>query len=616
MYKQIKKGGALLKRIDLHQIKTGSPEKMGATVYHNGINFAMEIPMNQDAFLLVYDKKTGELLQEIPFAGNSRIGSIGTMFIEGMKSSRYDYAYRIGNEVVLDPYANSIRNGRCGLEEHAAVYYSDFESPWIPYEDMVLYKMHVRGFSKMAGSDIKKKGTFRGVEEAIPYLLELGINAVEFMPMYHWIEDLKDKENPLKKIPVVNGEPLKNYWGYAPQNYYFAPKAEFASTKDPVKECKQMISALHDAGIECIMEIYFPRNIKESFALEVLAHWKLNYGIDGFHLHGQGVPVQAIIDAPLLKRTKLLFEKVDESMLKNQKNSVYRNIAEYNDAFMDCGRKLLKGDEGHISDFAYQIRKNFAEYGTINYMANVNGFTMMDMVSYSTKHNEANGENNKDGGETTSIWNWGEEGPSRKKEVNALRKKQIKNAMLYTLLSQGTPLIYQGDEFGNSQNGNNNAYAMDNEIGWVNWKVSSFGRELQNFVKTAIAFRKEHPVLHMKKPVSMTDYKGVRYPDLSYHDHRPWYPGFEKYCRSIAAMYCGKYASNEQGQEDDFIYIAYNAFWKPCDFALPRLPEGLSWSVALSTDVGFVNENKEKKYIPIYNKIAVPARSVVVLIGK
>lgn len=617
MYKQIRKGGALLKKIDLHQIKTGYPDKMGATVYQNGINFATEIPMDQDGFLLIYDKKKGELLQEIPFAGNSRVGEIGTMFIEGMKSSRYEYAYRIGEEVVLDPYAIAINDGRCALPAlDMETCTSDFELPWIPFEELIMYKIHVKGFTKLAGSSVKKKGTFRGLEESIPYLLDLGINAVEFMPMYHWMEDLRDKENPLKRVPVVNGEELKNYWGYAPTNYYFAPKAEFASTKDPVKECKQMIDALHDAGMECIMEVYFPEGTKESFVLEVLSHWKLNYGVDGFHLQGNGVPKKTIAAYPILKKTKLFFDKVEESWVQGKKGPVYRNIAEYNDAFMNCARKLLKGDEGQISDFAYQIRKNYDRQGTVNYMANVNGFTMMDMVSYSMKHNEANGEENKDGGAAGDIWNWGEEGPSRKKHVNGLRKKQLKNAMLYTLLSQGTPLIYQGDEFGNSQNGNNNAYAMDNEIGWVNWKTSAIGKELHEFVKEAIAFRKEHPILHMEKPMRMADYKGVRYPDLSYHDHRPWYPGFEKYCRSIACMYCGKFAVDEQKNTDDFIYIAYNSYWKPCDFALPKLPEGMNWQMEICTDEAGAHTYPAGEPLPIQNKIEVPARSVVVLIGK
>lgn len=606
-----------MKRIELYQIKTGYPEKMGATVYQNGINFATEIPMDQDAFLLVYDKKTGDLLQEIPFAGNSRIGEVGTMFIEGMKSSHYEYAYRKKDSVVIDPYATAIRDGRCALPDlNEEIYSSDFDMPWIPFEEMILYKIHVRGFTKAAGSFVKKKGTFRGVEEAIPYLQELGINAVEFMPMYHWMDDLTDKNNLMKRVPVVNGEPLKNYWGYAPVNYYFAPKAEYAATKNPVKECTEMIDALHEAGIECIMEIYFPEGTKESFALEVLKHWKLRYGVDGFHLQGNGVPVQAILSYPLLKRTKLFFDKVEESYLSGKKVSVFRNVAEYNDAFMDCGRKLLKGDEGQISHFAYQIRKNYDKYGTVNYMANVNGFTMMDMVSYSQKHNEANGEQNKDGGEAGPIWNWGEEGPSRKKEINLLRKKQLKNAMLYTLLSQGTPLIYQGDEFGNSQYGNNNAYAMDNEIGWVNWKTSSIGKDLQEFVKTAIAFRKAHPILHMTKPMRMADYKGVRYPDISYHDHRPWYPGFEKYCRSIACMYCGKFAVNERNQTDDFIYVAYNSYWKPCDFALPKLPEGMNWIMAICTDEDGADKYPAGESLPIQNKMSVPPRSVIVLIGK
>lgn len=606
-----------MKKIELDQIKTGYPEKLGVTAYHNGINFATEIPMGQDAFLLVYDKKTGGLLQEIPFAGNSRIGNVGSMFIEGMKSSRYAYAYRKGETVVLDPYAIAIQDGRCVLPSiDRDVWMSDYELPWIPFEELIIYKLHVRGFTKAAGSFVKKKGTFQGVEEAIPYLQELGINAVEFMPMYHWMEDLTDKKNPMKRVPVVDGMPLKNYWGYAPENYYFAPKEEFAATKDPIKECTSMIDALHDAGIECIMELYFPEGSSQQFVLEVLTYWKLYYGVDGFHLQGNGVPKEAVITYPLLQRTKLFFDKLEEDLIAKIGKDGYRNVAEYNNSFMDCGRKLLKGDEGQISDFAFQIRKNYETYGTVNYMANVNGFTMMDMVSYSRKHNESNGEQNKDGGEAGPIWNWGEEGPSRKKDIQNLRKKLLKNAMLYTLLSQGIPLIYQGDEFANSQGGNNNTYAMDNEIGWVNWKITSLGKDLQEFVKTAVAFRKAHPILHMEKPMRMADYKGVRYPDISYHDHRPWYPGFEKYCRSIACMYCGKFAVNEQNKTDDFIYIAYNSFWKSCDFALPKLPEGLTWTMAICTDETGADKYPVGESLAIQNKIEVPPRSVIVLLGK
>ena len=606
-----------MKAIDLHQIKTGYPDKLGVTVYDNGINFAVEIPMNRDGALLLYNKKNGALVQEIPFAENARVGDVGTMFIEGMKSSAYEYAYRIADEIVMDPYAVSICEDHCGLPaQDKEIYASDNDQPWIPFEEMIIYKMHVRGFTKQAGSGVRKKGTFRGVEESIPYLLELGVNAVEFMPMYHWTESLYDKAEPLKKIPVVDGRELQNYWGYAPVNYYFAPKAEFAATKDAVEECHQMIRALHEAGIECIMEIYFPKGTKESFVFEVLSYWKLTYGVDGFHLLGKGVPGAALVSHPLFKKTKLFFEKIEEEWVKGKKAVVYRNLAEYNDRFMNCGRKLLKGDEGQISEFAYLIRKNYEGYGTVNYMGNVNGFTMMDMVSYSTKHNEANGENNKDGNGAGDIWNWGEEGPSRKKEVNTLRKKQLKNAMLYTLLSQGTPLIYQGDEFGNSQFGNNNAYAMDNEIGWVNWKLSPIGKDLKAFVQEMIAFRKEHPILHTEKPLTMSDYKGYRYPDLSYHDHRPWYPGFERYCRSIACMYCGKYAKKDNGEADEFIYAAYNSYWKACDFALPRLPEGMNWEVAICTDDGMLKEYPKGTILPTQNIMQVSARTVVVLIGK
>lgn len=602
-----------MKTIDLRQIKTGSPQKLGVTVYENGINFAVEVSMDKDAFLGLYDKKHGELLQEIPFAGNSRIGDVASMFIEDMDPSRYEYAYKIEDEVVLDPYAVLINGNRCGFAKmEEEILCSDYECPWIPMEELILYKLHVRGFTKMADASIKKKGTFRGIEEAIPYFKELGINGIEFMPMYHWMDDLSVKEKRSRYTDIKKENNLKNYWGYGPVNYYFAPKAEFAATKDPIKECKEMIEKLHESGIECIMEIYFPAGIKPSFVLEVLYYWKLTYGVDGFHLIGDGVPAAAVRESPVLKKTKLFFERIDGEQIYGKDTPVYRNVAEYNDDFLNCGRRLLKGDEGQIFDFMYQVRKNYEKTGTVNYMANTNGFTLMDAVSYSCKHNEANGEDNRDGVSCEGIWNWGEEGPTRKKTINMLRKKLLKNAMLYTLLSQGTPLIYQGDESGNSQNGNNNAYAMDNEIGWVNWKISSMGKELLEFTKEAISFRKLHPVLHMEKPLRMTDYKMVRYPDLSYHDEKAWYPSLGDASRCIGMMYCGLYASNEKEEQDDFIYVAYNAYWKPVDLALPRLPEGKCWNVAICTEEADIFSEEAL----LSNRIQVPERTVIVLTGK
>ena len=601
-----------MKQIEIHQIKVGNPEKLGVSIFAQGTNFAVEVEADQEASLLLYEKK-GEGMQEIPFPENSRIGHVASLFIEKLDCRKYEYAYRIGEDVVMDPYAVSIVQERCGFDTYLYEP-SERKENQISFEEMILYKLHVRGFSKAAGGFIKKKGTFRGVAEAIPYFKELGVNALEIMPMYEWSDSLHSQENitfsPLKE----DGTELKNYWGYAPVNYYFAPKASYA-VKDPVAECHQMIDSLHEAGMECIMEIYFPKGTNPSLAVDALVYWKLHYDVDGFHLIGEGVPVEAIVRSPILKMTKLFFERVDEGWIYGNKKVIKKNIAEYNKDFMSCGRRLLKGDDSQISNFVYQNRKNPDKHGVVNYMANADGFTLYDMVSYDRKHNEANGEDNKDGAEANDVWNCGAEGPVRKPAIKALRLKQMKNAMLYTLLAQGTPLIYQGDEMGNSQDGNNNAYAMDNPIGWVNWKLNAQNKVFREFVKEAIAFRKAHPILHQEKALRMTDYKAYGYPDLSYHDERAWYTDLKSSSRNIGCMYCGKYAKKSDGTVDDFIYVAYNAYWEKKEFALPKLPKNMEWKVAIQTE-----EEKETGLavgaaIPDQKTLEITPRTVVVLVA-
>lgn len=579
-----------MKQIEAGQIRIGSPEKIGVTYFADGVNFAVQASADQDVSLILFEKR-GDGVQEIPFPDECRIGDVASMYIEKFSPKKYEYAYRIGKKLALDPYAVAIIANRCGfeVEEISGLVR---EGSWSSLEDMIIYKLHVRGFSKLAGKHIKKKGTFRGVVEMIPYLQELGINAIEFMPMYEWADT------------------RENYWGYAPVNYYFAPKTAYSSTKNAMTECSQMIHALHDAGIECIMEFYFPSGTNPSLALDALKFWKLRYGVDGFHVIGEGAPVELIAQCPLFGKTKLFFDRVDDQWTNSSKEPAYKHIAEYNMDFMSCGRHFLKSDAWQVRDFMYQIRKNSNKHGVVKYMANNNGFTLDDVVSYTYKHNKANGEDNHDGLPADDCWSCGEEGPSRRDYVLALRCKQKKNAMLYTLLAQGTPLIYQGDESGNSQKGNNNAYAMDNEIGWVNWKLSEEDEAFLSFVKEAIAFRKNHPILHQKKALRMTDYQGWGYPDLSYHNESAWVPEINDTTRSIGCMYCGNYA------EDEFIYVAYNAHWEKREFALPKLPSGLNWQVAIQTEVSNETGLCTGDILPDQKVLELTPRTVMVLLGK
>ncbi|MEE1197207.1 MAG: alpha-amylase family glycosyl hydrolase [Lachnospiraceae bacterium] len=605
-----------MKQIIKPQIKKGNPEWMGAVACAKGVNFTVDIAGAKEVSLLIYEKKGEEPVLEIPITEAFCVGEVGSVFLEGFSARGYEYAYRVDDVIKADPYARMITGKRCTVvPDRSSQICASNSQPWIPFEELILYKLHVKGFTKLA--KVRKKGTFAGVESRIPYLKELGINAVEIMPMYEWNDSLR----PVSKMPAIYAclEPeneKKNYWGYAQENYYFAPKASYAATSDPVKECAQMIAALHEAGIECIMEIYFPYGTNPTLAFDALRYWKMNYGVDGFHLIGDGIPVEAIVRHPLFKRTKLFFDRVDDQWIYGKNVPAYRNIAEYNNDFMNCARHLLKGDDSQIGNFVYQSRKNPEKHGAVNYMANANGFTLMDMLSYNEKHNEENGEENQDGMPADDVWNCGAEGPSRKAGVRALRRKQLKNAILYVLLAQGIPLIYQGDEWGNSQEGNNNAYACDNEIGWVNWKKNPYSEELLAFVKEAIAFRKAHPILRMDKEMRLMDYHAYGYPDLSYHDERAWYTQFERTNRYVGAMYCGMYTSTKEEEQDDFIYVAYNAYWEPHEFALPKLPGGMKWQIAIHTEEMDAEKYPVGEPLPKQRNIDVPARSVVVLLGK
>ncbi len=267
----------------------------------------------------------------------------------------------------------------------------------------------------------------------------------------------------------------------------------------------------------------------------------------------------------------------------------------------------------------YRIRRNEPGYGVINYMANTNGFTMMDMVTYDRKHNEANGEDGRDGTDYNYSWNCGVEGPSRKKKIVDMRKQQIRNAMLFLFLSQGTPLLLAGDEYGNSKSGNNNSYCQDNEISWINWNQTKTNEDILDFTRHAIAFRKAHPMLCGKQALRAADYKACGYPDISYHGVKAWYPEFENFRRQLGILYCGSYAKREDGSQDDFIFVLYNMHWDRHTFGLPNLPKNFRWHVAADTAKADVNGFYETGAEPILEDqkvYLVEGRSIAVLLGK
>lgn len=603
-------------------MKVETFQAMGAVPVKDGIVFSMERKNNEEASLLLYKKGSKEVIQEIPFPATNTIGDIVCVKAEKIASARYEYNFCIDGEVTLDPYAKVlIGTGKFG-EEHpeghevrcamiAGNYdWEDDRKPQIAYEDAVMYSFHVRGFTKQRYSGVRHKGTFLGITEKAEYFKELGINQIKLMPAYEFAEMESVKTHARYRKEEELPKRL-NYWGYT-KAFHFAPKRAYAATKDPVREFKDMVKTMHRLGIEVLMEFYFPEGCSPRYITECLQYWVQEYHVDGFHVRGvQGICNLMATD-PLFADTKLLNIYFPVEEIYGKKNlPKKRMVAECNDGFMIDVRRFLKGDEESLKAFAERMRRNPKGSGLINYIASHDGFTLCDLVSYEERHNEDNGEQNRDGRVQNYSWNCGEEGKSRKKKILELRNRQMKNAWCMLLLSAGTPMILAGDEFCNSQLGNNNPYCLDNEISWLDWKGYKSGNsEMFRFVKDLIAFRKKHKILHMGQELSMTDSLSCGFPGISYHSSSAWYGELDGQNRKIGVMYCGKYAD-----EDELIYIAYNMHWMEHTFALPALPGGYRWNVALDTSEGILEEDKWR-LLPDSRQVQVSSRTVIVLIGR
>lgn len=622
-----KEGGHAMASRKKPCVMQGYPWFPGGNPFKDGYNFAVEVPEGARASLLLYHKKAKTPSMEIPFQEEDKVGDVCAVFLKDFSPEEYEYNYQINGVVVQDPYAYRIYGRdhfgqeieeehriRCGLPSSKEYDWEEDTHPLLSYEEMILYKVHVRGYTKQCKNMVKKKGTFAGLIEMIPYWKELGVNAIELMPAYEFEERALPKKNN-GMITEKRTVDKVNFWGYVP-GFYFAPKASYCAGKEPENEVRDLIKALHRAGMECIMEMYFPETVNPSVALKAVQFWKLYYHVDGFHLMGDGAPVDLIVRDPLLHGTKLFAGGFSPDLIRKRGERNHRNLAEYHPGFLQDMRRFLKSDEDTVPGAAYRIKRNPQDFAVVNYMASQDGFTLADTVTYTYKHNEANGEDNQDGSSYNFSWNCGVEGPSRKMAIRQIRDRQLRNAFLMVLLSQGVPMIYGGDEFGNSQEGNNNAYCQDNPTGWIDWKSLKKNSWLKNFVEAAIAFRREHPILHMPEELRGVDYQAKGYPDISFHGERAWYCTQDNTCRLLGVMYCGAYAQKENGEADDLIYVGYNFHWEARTIALPNLTEGMKWKKVVDTSDGeeshFFVEQEET-----YEKsIEIGPRTIVVLTGK
>lgn len=616
------------------QYEIGNPCIMGCNKVNGGYNFAYDgkyavLYGNTPIYLCIFDKASKEPEYEIEL--KKTMGTVYSLFITDVDIDDCFYCFKENGKYIVDPYAKAVTDCEVfGKEKTEAIHISpvklsdyDWENDeplHIPYKDCIIYKLNVRSYTKSKTSKVKDKGTFAGIIEKAGYLRELGITTVELMPSYEYDEigrfsQLADIDNYSgygmlqNQIYDVNNmihEEKVNCWGYT-KGFYFAPKAAYSirsykAGNDYTTEFKDMVKCLHSNGMEVVMEFFF-KDVSTSYIIDCVRYWVKEYHIDGVHVYCDEVSLNALVSDAQLADTKIM------TVRWNGSKGIYKNMASYNNEVQNIIRRYLKGDENMLRAFVDMQINNPDNTAVINYVANNNGFTLYDLVSYDRKHNEENGENNRDGDYFNYSWNCGEEGDTRKLKVRQLRIKQIKNALAMVLLSQGTPLLLSGDEFTNSQQGNNNPYCVDNELSWVNWKTNKDATEILEWTKLMIRIRKKYGILHSQHRLTQSDSLSYGYPDVSFHGSNAWYADMYNYCRQIGIMYSDTYSDKSSR---NLIYLAYNMHWESYSLALPKIDGECGFKVIAATDnsLDSVYIDREAR------KVTIPPRSMAVLVGE
>lgn len=622
--------------------------------------FVTAVRKGNTCSLLLFGKNDEKAEKKVPMKqfGNSRLFSVRLSKADVKNYSMYCFMDERGT--FEDEYATAIAGREhFGLRkiDHARIIHKEnsgeiagFTCP--AFSSLLFYKLHVRGFTKSKSSGVKNRGTFAGLAEKIPYLKELGVNAVLLMPVYEFDECMtkESRSSILSEETMAEYEKKYgsgfvdaqmgysrfdtdkvvtaklNYWGYSAGNYYFAPKASYASKPGRAsEELKETVNALHAAGIAVFYEFYFSKYIPQSRVLSCLYYWTTEFGADGFRLMGDRIPMQMILEDDYLSGVKFLVSSAEGTDSSQNLRYDERRVAIYNDDFRNAVRKFVKGDENTVSEFVQRSTEDRRDFAQISYVSDQNGFTLYDLYTYDRKHNEENGEENRDGEDYNFSWNCGAEGETTKKKIRELRTQLRKNALCTVLLSQKVPLIFAGDELCHTQKGNNNAYCQDNEIGWMNWRMNKERKEQLEFFKQLVAFRKGHALLCGGRQPRQDDLLGVGMPELSLHGVKLWQPDFAPYSRTISLVYCGAY--DVKGEEKEDICLLFNMHWEQHEFLLPcnlyLKDEAEKWQKVIDT-----SGKAETGYAEDFRKIAVtgrvgeemkcmvPPRSVVVLIRK
>lgn len=558
----------------------------------DGVYVSAHLSFKKEAGLRVYNLD-GSIIEDITFSKELFIGEVLSCFI--YKLSLKDKAYRFyeDNNEFVDPNSKSFLGnevfGKVITKKSlfSTVKFSKnpkgFENDkplMIPYSDAIFYVCHLRGLTMNDSSVKLGNGTFKAAAYKAKSLSKLGVTSVIFMPVYERIEHEKATYANNLSYKDKNNELPLNYWGFGP-GFYYALKASYSSDSDASFEFKNMVQEYHKKGLEVILTFDFC-NLKYEEISSILRYWIYEYHVDGFRIFGSN-EYASFINDPFLKNTKLIFEKKFEE-LNNIKNVTYKNVAIIDRDFRNIARRFLKGDEDCVEKISEAIRENHAGYQVIRNITDFDGLTLNDLVSYERKHNEANLEDNTDGTDYNYSWNCGQEGVTNKKTILKLRLKQIKNALLLVFLCQGSPMIAAGDEYLNSQDGNNNPYCQDNELGWVSYNKDKTSKIIYKYIQNLIEFRKKNIILHQPFELKGYDYLNCKMPDISFHSEEAWKINKQPVSREFSCLLGGDYARQFTGQNAETLYIVYNLHWEEKKFWMPKLKNGFEWVCVNSSD--------------------------------
>lgn len=697
---------------------------LGATIDQKGVNFGVYTRNGSSVIIDLYDNyfEDKPSFSYILDKKVNRTGDIWHVFIEGIGPG-LTYGWRVDgpyepnegfrfnrNKLLLDPYAKVLSGEFDPLDDSIYGYeknnaqldlsfslidsassncksviwdtsnynWGDDEHPRHSLNDLIIYEMHVRLFTINPNSQVNHRGTFYGIIDKINYLKELGVNAIELMPIFAF--SMKDNSN----INPITGEKLKNVWGYNPISFFSVTSNYRYGLKigEEVIQFQDLVKELHKNGMEVILDVVYNHtaegnelgptlNFKglendvyymlkdnkryyENFSgtgntinsshyvvkemiIESLRFWVSEMHVDGFRFDlasilgrdskgnwiGDLSLLKDIADDPLLAGTKLIAEGWDAAGGYYVGNFP-TGWAEWNGKYRDTVRRFVRGDQGTVADLATRIagspdlfeKRGRKPYHSVNLITSHDGFTMWDLVSYNSKHNEANGENNLDGVNENYSYNYGFEGETEDPNIIHLRKKQIKNFFTILMVSQGIPMILMGDEFCRTQYGNNNAYCQDNYISWVDWKRKEKFQDIFVFVKKLIEFRKHHCALRRDRFFTGRDISGNGMADITWHGINPFQPDFSYFSHSLAFMISGEDVITGCEQGDNDIYVALNSWINDLTFKLPILPSNKKWYRVIDTSQDFPNDFLDKPDPVLEDSYLVQSKSSIVLIGK